>query len=165
MEETNTNSALLLTGGNIGDTKRYLQQAKKAIETNCGSITMQSSLYQTAAWGQTNQPAFINQCLVVNTKLTAPVLLQTILQIEKELGRERGVRYGPRTIDIDIIFFNNEIINQPGLHIPHPQMQHRRFVLECVNDVAPKMKHPQLHKTIAQLLAECTDPLAVHKIC
>lgn len=165
MEETITNSAFLLTGGNIGDTKSYLRKAKWAIETKCGEITVQSSLYQSAPWGLTNQPPFINQCLVLSTKLSAPVLLQTILQIEKELGRERVEKYGPRTIDIDIIFFNNDIINQPGLHVPHPQMQHRRFVLECVNNVAPQLMHPQLHKTITQLLTECTDPLAVHKIC
>ncbi len=165
MEETNTNTAFLLTGGNIGDTKTYLRKAQKAIETKCGPVILQSSLFQSAAWGIKNQPPFINQCLVVRTKLSAPALLQAILQIEKQLGREREVRYGPRTIDIDIIFFNNEIIIQPGLQVPHPQMQHRRFVLQCINDVAPQMKHPQLHKTITQLLAECTDPLEVHKIC
>ena len=90
-------------------------------------------------------------------------MLEQLLQIERSLGRIRNEKYGPRLIDIDILLFGNEVIDEPGLKVPHPRLQDRRFALRCLADIAPGMVHPVLQKTIQQLLEECTDSLAVHK--
>jgi len=157
------NEVYILTGGNIGPRMKYLQNAKKEIKTRCGKILQQSSVYETAAWGNEEQNAFLNQVLKVETQFNAGELLNAILKIEEDLGRKRELKYGPRTIDIDIIFFNCEKIDHPGLKIPHPQMQNRRFVLIPLNEIAPEKIHPVLKKTVSQLLAECPDPLPVNK--
>jgi 2-amino-4-hydroxy-6-hydroxymethyldihydropteridine diphosphokinase len=153
----------LLTGGNIGDRLDYLLKAKELLKKKCGSILQESSIYETAAWGKEDQKAFLNQVLKIETNLLPETLLKTILEIEEFLGRKREVKYGPRTIDIDILFFNDRIINLDGLKIPHPQIQNRSFVLVPLNDIAPGKTHPSLHKTVSQLLAECPDPLEVNK--
>lgn len=158
------NEVYLLTGGNIGERQSYLELAKQAIESKCGTITALSSLYETAAWGLEDQSPFLNQVLKIQTGLSARELLTTILGIEKDLGRRRLEKYGPRIIDIDILFFNDDIIEFPDLIVPHPQMQNRRFVLTPLNEIAPVKIHPVLHKTVAELLAECPDPLTVNKI-
>lgn len=157
------NEVFLLTGGNIGDRMDYLQKAKKTVEKKCGRVLKQSSVYETAAWGMENQEAFLNQVLKIETLLRPDELLKSILQIEEELGRKRELKYGPRTIDIDILFFNDEIIDRPGLKIPHPQLQNRRFVLIPLNEIAPEKIHPIFQKNISQLLAECRDTLEVNK--
>ena len=157
------NEVYLLTGGNIGDRLRYLSGARTEINIRCGTILLESSVYETAAWGNEEQQPFLNQVLKVQTEQTAGQILRTILQIEEELGRKRSLKYAPRTIDIDILFFNNDVIQQPGLSIPHPQIQNRRFVLVPLNEIAPAKMHPVLNKTIAQLLSECPDLLAVNK--
>jgi 2-amino-4-hydroxy-6-hydroxymethyldihydropteridine diphosphokinase len=153
----------LLTGGNIGNRLQYLLKAKEQIQKRCGSVLKESSIYETAAWGKEDQKAFLNQVLKIKTTLTPDSLLNTVLEIEEDLGRKREVKYGPRTIDIDILFFNEDIINRVGLKIPHPQMQNRRFVLTPLNEIAADKIHPSLLKTVSQLLAECPDPLAVYK--
>ena len=163
-EDTNMNVVYLLTGGNIGDRNNYLSKARKSIEKNCGPVFRESSIYETAAWGKEEQNTFLNQVLEIRTGLSAERLLSSILEIEESLGRKRELRYGPRVIDIDILFFNNEIIDLPGLKIPHPQMQHRRFVLEPLAEIASGKIHPVFHKTITRLLEECKDPLPVNKI-
>lgn len=157
------NEAYLLTGGNIGNRTDFLSKAKEAIKNKCGSILQESSMYETAAWGLQHQKAFLNQVLKIETALNPEDLLTTILQIEEELGRKRELKYGPRTIDIDILFFNDEVIDRQGLEIPHPQIQNRRFVLVPLNEIASTKTHPVFHKNISQLLAECPDPLAVNK--
>jgi 2-amino-4-hydroxy-6-hydroxymethyldihydropteridine diphosphokinase len=158
------NEVYLLTGGNIGDRLNYLSQARSEIARRCGEIENESSVYETAAWGNEQQEAFLNQVLKIRTEQTPSQVLKTILQIEEYLGRKRELKYGPRTIDIDILFFNNEVLNQPGLVIPHPQIQNRRFVLVPLNEIAPGKLHPLFNKTIGQLLAECPDPLTVNKL-
>jgi 2-amino-4-hydroxy-6-hydroxymethyldihydropteridine diphosphokinase len=155
--------AYLLTGGNIGNRLDYLLKAKEQLKKRCGSILQESSIYETAAWGNEEQKPFLNQVLKIATELHPETLLKTILEIEEYLGRKRQVKYGPRTIDIDILFFSNDIINQPTLKIPHPQMQNRRFVLVPLNEIAPGKVHPFFQKSISQLLEECPDPLAVNK--
>lgn len=157
------NETYLLTGGNIGNRLDYLLKAKTEIEKRCGHILQQSSTYETAAWGMEDQEAFLNQVLKIETNLQPENLLKTILQIEEELGRKRQLKYGPRTIDIDILFFNGEIINHEGLKIPHPQMQNRRFVLVPLNEIAPGKIHPVFQKPVSQLLDECPDLLEVKK--
>ena len=158
------NLAYILTGGNLGNRRENLQRAAKAIEQTCGPISKASSLYETEAWGLKEQDPFLNQALEVHTTLSAQELLNALLSIEQALGRVRDVRYGPRTIDIDILFFNYEIIHQPGLTIPHPQLHLRRFALEALCEIAPHYIHPQLHKSVEQLLTECPDTLKVHKL-
>jgi 2-amino-4-hydroxy-6-hydroxymethyldihydropteridine diphosphokinase len=160
----NRNTAFLLIGGNIGDRLRYLEQARNAIEQSCGRILSISSIYETEAWGLQEQNAFYNQALKVETELKANELLKCILEIEESLGRKRDRKYGPRTIDIDILLFNDEIIEAESLKVPHPELQNRRFALECLNEIATEEMHPLLGKTINQLLAECPDPLSVNKI-
>jgi len=155
--------AYLLIGGNMGDRMEYLQLATTAIHQQAGRIIASSAIYETEAWGLTNQDKFLNQALCINTLLPPKELLRTLLQIEEHLGRKREARYGPRIIDIDILFYGQEIVREPHLKIPHPEIQNRRFALQCLNDIAPEFCHPVLHKTIAQLLAECADPLVVNK--
>lgn len=158
------NKAYLLIGGNMGNREGFLTAAVREIESDCGLVLHQSSFYETAAWGLENQQAFLNQALEIETNLEANSLLETLLQIEERLGRKRDVRYGPRIIDIDILFFNNAIIHKKGLTIPHPQLQNRRFALVPITEIAPDLIHPVLQKTMQQLLADCTDSLDVHKI-
>jgi 2-amino-4-hydroxy-6-hydroxymethyldihydropteridine diphosphokinase len=157
------NEAYLLTGGNIGNRLNYLFKARGEIKKRCGKILKESSIYETAAWGHEEQKAFLNQVLKIETEFSPEQLLKSILEIEQDLGRKRELKYGPRTIDIDILFFNEEIIDQHGLKIPHPQLQNRRFVLVPLNEIAAEKIHPVFNKTISQLLAECPDPLAVNK--
>jgi 2-amino-4-hydroxy-6-hydroxymethyldihydropteridine diphosphokinase len=157
------NEVYLLTGGNINDRVLYLSKAKEEIRKRCGTILKESSIYETAAWGKEDQDSFLNQVLKVQTELDAEEMLKTILSIEESLGRKRDIKYGARTIDIDILFFNDEIINEEGLKVPHPQMQNRRFVLVPLNEIAPAKIHSVSRKNISQLLAECPDPLAVNK--
>jgi len=157
------NEVYLLTGGNIGDRLKYLSDAKAEISKRCGTILQESSVYETAAWGNEEQEAFLNQVLKVQTEQTPGQVLHSVLQIEEDLGRKRSLKYGPRTIDIDILFFNEEVVQQPGLTIPHPQIQNRRFVLVPLGEIAPEKIHPVLNKAISQLLSECPDPLTVNK--
>ena len=158
------NKAYLLIGGNVGNRQQNLQQAVSAINNSCGRVLQQSSLYETAAWGKTDQQAFLNQALAIETALTAPQLLESVLEAELLLGRVRKERYGPRIIDIDILFFNNNIISTPDLTIPHPEIQNRRFALTPLAEIAPAYVHPLLHKTVSQLLLECKDLLDVKKL-
>jgi 2-amino-4-hydroxy-6-hydroxymethyldihydropteridine diphosphokinase len=158
------NKAYLLTGGNEGDKLGCLAQAKNDIEKEAGKILTQSALYETAAWGKTDQPSFLNQVLYIETLLDASALMIKLLQVEEKMGRKRLEKYGPRIIDIDILFFNSAIINEKDLIIPHPQIQNRRFVLEPMNELSPEFMHPVLHKTIHQLLMACEDKLDVKKL-
>lgn len=157
------NKAFLLTGGNQGNRMETLEKACSIISTTCGVILKKSAIYETAAWGKEDQPAFLNQCLQISTSLTAAELLEKLLSIEKQMGRERKEKYGPRIIDIDILFFNKEIINSSQLIVPHPEIQNRRFALVPLQEIAPRFVHPVLNKTITKLLAECPDPLPVKK--
>ena len=158
------NKAYLLTGGNEGDRYLNMQQARTNIEHICGRLLQVSSLYETAPWGKTDQPDFLNQVLLIETKWSPRELLKAILQLEEKGGRIRTVKNAPRTIDIDILFYDQMVIEEPGLSIPHPRIADRRFVLEPLNEISPGYEHPVLHKTIHQLLLECTDQLAVKKI-
>jgi 2-amino-4-hydroxy-6-hydroxymethyldihydropteridine diphosphokinase len=158
------NRAYLLTGGNLGNRLNNLIDACKLIEQYCGKIVQQSAIYKTAAWGITDQPDFFNQALEIQTELSPEQLMQMLLMIEGQMGRKRVVKMGPRIIDIDILLFNNEIIHQSHLTIPHPRLHERRFALTPLAEIAPGIIHPVIHKTIHQLLLECTDTLNVHKI-
>ncbi|HJT72875.1 MAG TPA: 2-amino-4-hydroxy-6-hydroxymethyldihydropteridine diphosphokinase [Chitinophaga sp.] len=157
------NKAILLIGGNLGDRTAHLRQAVDQINEQVGRVEKISAIYETAAWGVTEQPDYLNQALLVNTLLDALTLLRTVLDIEHDIGRIRRQKWGARVIDIDIIFFNDEIINLPELKIPHPQMQYRQFVLVPLKEILPHWQHPVLHKDITELLALCTDKLPARK--
>jgi 2-amino-4-hydroxy-6-hydroxymethyldihydropteridine diphosphokinase len=148
----------------MGNSQLQLLTAIKNITKQIGQLTRESKLYVTAAWGNTNQPDFLNQVIVVETKLSALQVLDTILTIEKKMGRVRTLKNAPRVIDIDILFFNKEIIAEKKLSVPHPQIQNRRFVLVPLNELSPNFKHPVLQQNIHQLLTNCTDLLDVKKI-
>jgi len=157
------NKAFLLTGGNLGDRIKNLELCSFLVEKACGKIIRRSSVYETAAWGNIDQPDYLNQVLLVDTAFSPEHLLRILLSVEKDMGRYRGEKYGPRIIDIDILLYNDEVINESMLKIPHPRMQDRRFVLEPMNEIAPAKVHPLLQKTMHELLLECSDPLAVNK--
>ena len=153
----------LLIGGNMGDRVANMQEALRQIGLSCGKIVRQTGLYETSAWGNTDQPDFLNQAIEIESSYPASELLKSILFIERNMGRSRNIPLGPRIIDIDILFFGNRIINEPGLEIPHPRMTQRRFVLVPLNDIAPSFVHPVFQRTVKQLLETCTDSLAVNK--
>ena len=157
-------TAHLLIGGNLGDRKTNLLTAISLINEQCGPLIRSSSIYETEAWGKTDQPSFLNQALEISTSLNARQLMRKILKIEKEMGRVRKEKLGPRIIDIDILLYENEIHDLRFLKIPHPEMQNRRFVLVPLAEIDPTLQHPVLKKTIAELLEECPDNLEVKKI-
>ena len=157
-------TAHLLIGGNLGDRKENLLTAISLISEQGGSLTKSSSIYETEAWGITDQPSFLNQALQISTSLNARQLMRKILKIEKEMGRVRKEKLGPRIIDIDILLFENEIHDLRFLKIPHPELQNRRFVLVPLAEIDPTLQHPVLKKTIAELLEECPDNLEVSKV-
>ncbi len=164
MQVPEENTLYLLTGSNIGDARAYLKQALQAIVVNVGEVIKISSVYRTAPWGNTNQPDFYNQVLCVETTLSAQQALQTILQVEKDMGRERHEKWAPRIIDIDVLFFNNEVLDEPDLKVPHPLLHKRRFTLEPLHQIAPALVHPVFHKNIHALLEECEDNSVVEKL-
>ena len=158
------NRAYLLIGGNVGDRKKNLTNARELLNDRCGSIVKTSSIYETAAWGKTDQPSFLNQALEFDTSLNARQLIRCILKVEKAMGRTRKEKYGSRNIDIDILLFNNEIHNYSFLKLPHPEMQNRRFALMPLAEMAPDVIHPVFNRSIKELLKECPDDLEVKKM-
>ena len=155
------NPVYLLIGGNIGDRLYYLDRACTSLEQHSIEILRKSSIYETAAWGNTAQSAFLNQVLEISTQKTASELLNEILSIEEDMGRKRLEKNGARTIDIDILYFKGELINVPGLKIPHERIPFRKFVLIPMNELHPDLLDPARGKTINQLLLDCEDNLDV----
>ncbi|MDB5131751.1 MAG: 2-amino-4-hydroxy-6-hydroxymethyldihydropteridine diphosphokinase [Mucilaginibacter sp.] len=157
-------NVFLLLGSNLGDRQLFLKKAMALIEDNIAPVSKASSIYETQSWGKTDAPDYLNQVILLKTSLSARVILKKILNIEKMLGRERDERWGSRTIDIDILFYGEAIVNQKGLHIPHPELHNRRFTLEPLAEIAPDFKHPVLNKTILMIKNELIDTLVVKKI-
>lgn len=155
------NKAYLLTGTNMGERDMQLATARLLLNEHCGQIVKSSSIYETAAWGKTDQPAFLNQALELHTALNARQLIRRILKTEKLMGRIRSEKYGPRIIDIDILLFNNEISNMSFLILPHPELQNRRFALLPLAEIAPQVIHPVFQKSVLELLSACKDELPV----
>ncbi len=157
------NKVYLLTGGNVGNRQDYLEHAAGEIEAGLGKIVKKSALYETAAWGKTDQGPFLNQALELHTGMDAVSLMKQLLSIEEKMGRRRTEKYGPRTIDIDILLFNHDIIDTDFITVPHPQLPHRMFALLPLDEIAANYLHPVLHITIRQMKNACTDTLPVKK--
>ncbi len=143
--------AYLGLGTNLGDRWKNLEEAIKAISLKM-NVLQRSSVYETKAWGYTNQPDFLNQVIEVNTDLTPLQLLNFVKRTETELGRVENFRYGPRLIDIDILFYGTVIRNTTRVQIPHPRLHERAFVLVPMAEMEPDFVHPVLQKTVAELL-------------
>jgi 2-amino-4-hydroxy-6-hydroxymethyldihydropteridine diphosphokinase len=156
--------AYILLGSNMGRRSSFLQKAKQQIELLSGRIVKESSVYQTAAWGNTKQQDFLNQIIIIQTKQLPHELMQTLLSIETNLGRVRTVKFGPRTIDLDILFYDDLIHRSPAVTLPHPAIQDRRFVLVPLAELSPRKIHPVYKQTVTQLLKECPDKLVVTKM-
>lgn len=158
------NEVYMLLGSNMGEREQMIKLAVNEIGKKIAPVITQSSFYETAAWGNTDQPAFINMALIIKTDKQAIEVLELALSIEKSLGRVRMERWGSRTIDIDLIFYGQSIINiENQLIVPHPEMQNRRFVLEPLLEIAPDFIHPVLNLSIKELLESLKDDTAVKK--
>lgn len=143
--------AYISLGSNQGNRKAYLSKAKKEL-AKLGKITQISTILETKAWGKTDQPDFLNQALLLETNLSPLELLQNFQKIENNCQRERKEKWGPRTLDLDLLFFDDLILNTPELKIPHPLLHKRIFVLEPLAEIAADFKHPVLDKNIQTLL-------------
>lgn len=159
----NTNTVVLLIGGNQGDRQQLIDEASCLIEERIGNVCLSSPIYETEPWGFEAEQNFLNQALVVDTLLSAEEVLHTALDIERQLGRRRPFidpehkHYVSRPMDIDLIFYNSLACDTTELQLPHPRMHLRRFVLQPLADIIPHFRHPMLHNTIQQLLEECPD--------
>ncbi len=148
-------TAYIGLGSNIGDREYQLNRALELLKSaEKVEVTTVSSFYITAPVGYEQQPDFLNAVVEIMTTLSADDLLELCSKIEKELKRERIIRWGPRTIDLDILLFGNSVINEKDLVIPHPRMHERKFVMEPLNEIAPFVMHPVFNKSISELFLE-----------
>lgn len=148
----------------MGDRNGHLDVAKQLITTHIGKIGRCSSCYKTSAWGNSNQPEFYNQVIEIETLLPPEQLLEKILQIETLMGRKRIEKWGPRLIDIDLLFYNQIVLNSQRLTVPHPEIPARKFTLIPLTELEPEFVHPLLKKSLRTLLLECDDTLSVERI-
>ena len=158
------NSVFILQGSNIGNRQETLDKAKIIIDEYIGSIQSESPLYESEPWGFECDTWFLNRVLKVKTSFNPQILLKKILEIEKQLGRVRDVEkksYSSRSIDLDILYFNQDIVKEKDLEIPHPKIQLRKFTLLPLCDIAPNLLHPVLLQSNIQLLNNCEDKTQV----
>jgi 2-amino-4-hydroxy-6-hydroxymethyldihydropteridine diphosphokinase len=154
-------SVYLITGSNQGDRAVQLSSVLDELRQHAGTVAQTSEVYETEAWGREGLPAHLNQAILLKTALEPLALLAVLQQIERRLGRVRQERWGVRSIDIDIIYFEDRVIDLPDLKIPHPLLQERKFVLVPLTEIAAEWIHPVYGKTNATLLKECLDHLGV----
>jgi len=157
------NLAYLSIGSNLGNREQNLKTAVQKLES-IGTVLCVSSLYETEPVEFTDQPMFLNSAVALETSASPARLIEQLIEIEKGMGRERIQRKGPRTIDLDILLFGDQILNTEKLTIPHPAMQHRRFVLEPLAEIAPEVIHPVLKRTVRELLKQLPAGQSVHRI-
>lgn len=159
------NRVVLCIGGNLGDRMANLGETADFVLFNIGDIVQSSGIYESPGWGMENVPDFLNQVLVVETELDPAGLLAEIAELEEFYGRQRiKGKYASREMDVDILFFNDEIIHEENIDIPHPRMHERMFVLKPLSEILPEYIHPELKKTVEQLWKECTDTANVKRI-
>lgn len=154
--------AYLSLGSNVGDRASHIGQAITRLEAD-GNVVAVSSFYETEPVDVIDQPWFLNCAVALETSKSPTELMAALLEIEREMGRQRTREKGPRIIDIDILLFGDAVVDLPELMIPHPAMQQRRFVLEPLAEIAPDARHPLLKKTIRELLAALPPGQAVKK--
>jgi deoxyguanosine kinase len=154
------------TGSNLGDRLGFLQQGLDAVAQHIGKVLKVSSVIETSALGFDGN-SFLNACFLVETQMKADEVLEKLLEIEKQHGRKRSSAkgYKNRTLDLDLLFYDDEIVQTKNLTLPHPQLQNRRFVLQPLAEIASNTIHPVLQKTVAVLLKSCDDntPITIHK--
>ncbi|SNT35973.1 2-amino-4-hydroxy-6-hydroxymethyldihydropteridinediphosphokinase [Ekhidna lutea] len=153
------NGIYILLGSNMGNRLEYLREAEKLLIQEGIQIIDESSIYETEPWGKKNQDWFLNVVLQIGTMLEPNELLNTLLKVEKSLGRIRKEKWGERCIDIDILYFHEEVVETKDLTIPHPGIPERKFTLIPLVEMCPIEKHPTLGRTQMELLAECPDEL------
>ena len=156
--------AYLLLGSNVGDRAAWLAHGRTYLTEKAGRLLAQSKVYETEAWGLRDQPPFLNQAIALDCDADAHALLECIRALEADAQRERAERWGPRTLDADILLFGDEVISEPHLTIPHPALPDRRFALAPLADIAQEVVHPVLHETIEALLRRCPDALEVKPV-
>lgn len=152
------NIAFLSLGSNLGDREALLNEALNRLETEGVHVVRRSSIHETEPQDYLDQPRFLNMAIEVETDLTPRELLAAIQKIETEMGRQRTIPKGPRTIDIDILFYANQVIATPALEIPHPRLTERNFVLDPLQEIAPDLRHPVTGKTVRELRAALQPP-------
>ncbi len=145
-----TQTAIAL-GSNIGDRLGTMRQAVMLLEERSLRISASSDVFETPPWGMENQPRFLNACVLAETDILPRALLELLLNIESDLGRIRRYKWGPREIDLDLLFYDDQVFNESGLVLPHPQMHRRAFVLVPLVQIAPDWSHPVLGKSIREL--------------
>ncbi len=158
------NDVYLLLGSNLGNRQLFLQKAIQNIENEIAPLVKASSVYETQSWGKTDAPDYLNQVILVHTNIPPQTVLEKILDIEISLGRRREEKWGSRTIDIDILFYGDAVVNEPGLQIPHPELHKRRFTLEPLSEIAPHFVHTKYKKSLLELKNELQDSLIVKKL-
>jgi len=153
------NTITILLGGNIGNTQQFILDAERLLVEQLGPIQLSSSIYKSEPWGFLSSQWFLNKTIVIQSELQALQVLGICQEIENSLGRKRGntIGYESRPIDIDILFFNNDIINEPTLIIPHPKLHLRRFTLLPLHEIMHDFVHPVLKETIVEIINECED--------
>lgn len=151
------NNAYFLLGSNLGNRVEMLQKAAQLLQAKLGSITSKSVIYETAPWGIIDQPAFLNQVIVIPTHKRPIALLRYIHETEEALGRVRHEKWGSRLIDVDLLYYGDIVLKMPELIVPHPFIQERRFTLVPLVEIAPNLVHPSLQLTQSQLLENCID--------
>lgn len=155
---------ILLLGSNMGSREAQMAKAIALLEREVGKIILQSGMYETDAWGKTDQPPFLNLCVVIETKLSPQDVLVKNLLIEKEMGRVRDEKWGTRVIDIDILFYGDKIVDEKNLKIPHPEFEKRKFAIVPLKEMLPEFLHPVTKKSIKEIYSRCPDKLGVRCI-
>ena len=157
-------TAYLLTGSNLGDRNEFLDKALEKIKAKAGQVLAVSSIFESAPWGKTDQPSFLNQAIKLSTALSPIDLLKVLLNIETELGRIRAEKYGPRLIDIDILLYGDLCLQEDQLQLPHPQLPNRRFALLPLLELSPELVHPESGIPFKVLLNNCPDAGSVQQL-